>query len=542
MNKTHKGTKKGFTLLEILLVIAAIGILAAIVLVAINPNRQIAQARNAQRRSDVNTIYKALEQYLIDNQSYPAGVDETPKDICGTTTGCVNLGVLVPNYLAAIPTDPQGGAYRVSKNSDNNRISVTAPSSELGQTIAINPPPPPKFIASSCTYADKKITIPYTAGQVGYNYASQTINSIDITGLTATLASGNLASSGTLEYTVTGTPSGAGTANLNLSNIGNMGVACNNSNIGVNVTATATGALATGGTITSFIGNGINGTNGVNYYVHSFTSVGTFTFTPSTAISNVEYLVIGGGGGGAGSGNMTIQGGGGAGGYRTSVAGQTSGGGASAESTFNLTSSQVLNINVGAGGIGGTGYYNPGSNGASSSLSGTGLTTITALGGGGGGVHFGGGPFVGGSGGGGHGPSGASGTVNQGYAGGNPIGGWDATGRGGGGGGSGGIGGNGISTAGGAGGIGVSSIITGTAVMRAGGGGGSGGGGNGGAGTAGGGNGGNFTSQNGTSGSANTGGGGGGSSANSSNLYGVGGVGGSGIVIVRYIVVLPLTY
>jgi len=142
MNKTHKGTRKGFTLLEILLVIAAIGILAAIVLVAINPNRQIAQARNAQRRSDVNTIYKALEQYLIDNQSYPAGVDETPKDICGTTAGCVNLGVLVPNYLAAIPTDPQGGAYRVSKNSDNNRISVTAPSAELSQKIVINPLPP----------------------------------------------------------------------------------------------------------------------------------------------------------------------------------------------------------------------------------------------------------------------------------------------------------------------------------------------------------------------------------------------------------------
>ena len=155
MNKTHKGTKKGFTLLEILLVIAAIGILAAIVLVAINPNRQIAQARNAQRRSDVNTIYKALEQYLIDNQSYEVGgtgINNDVKNVCKTgteqvggatsCTGKADLRVLVPTYLAAIPTDPAGGEYTVRINSENNRISVTAPSAELSQKIVINPLPP----------------------------------------------------------------------------------------------------------------------------------------------------------------------------------------------------------------------------------------------------------------------------------------------------------------------------------------------------------------------------------------------------------------
>ena len=136
----HTKVNKGFTLLEILLVIAAIGILAAIVLVAINPTRQIAQVRDAQRRSDINTIYKALEQYLIDNQAYPAGITEASQAICNNTvtTSCVNLSALVPTYLASIPKDPRGEVYKVYINPENNRIGVEAPGVELGQSLAVN--------------------------------------------------------------------------------------------------------------------------------------------------------------------------------------------------------------------------------------------------------------------------------------------------------------------------------------------------------------------------------------------------------------------
>jgi prepilin-type N-terminal cleavage/methylation domain-containing protein len=152
MNTNTKRASKGFTLLEILLVIAAIGILAAIVLVAINPNRQIAQARNTVRQADINTIQKAVEQYLIENGSYPSSISTTPGYICNTGTeqvggstncsGRVDLRELVPDYIAGIPRDPQATGtntgYIVAINPDNNKISISSVQAE-GKAIVSNP-------------------------------------------------------------------------------------------------------------------------------------------------------------------------------------------------------------------------------------------------------------------------------------------------------------------------------------------------------------------------------------------------------------------
>ncbi len=130
---------KGFTLLEILLVIAAIGILAAIVLVAINPNKQIESARSAQRRSEINSITKAIQQYSIDNNGqYPTGIDIGAKVICNTgsqkSTDTLNpanlcnnktdLRVLVPTYIASIPQSDSNNYY---VRRSNNNIEVSHP-------------------------------------------------------------------------------------------------------------------------------------------------------------------------------------------------------------------------------------------------------------------------------------------------------------------------------------------------------------------------------------------------------------------------------
>jgi len=167
MNTYSVTQRKGFTLLEILLVIAAIGILAAIVLVAINPNRQLAQARNAQRRSDVNTILNAVYQKIIDEAN--AGTSNTLTAITTTvaeiyksgtttgTTGCTGTPIdlaavasdagadIVPLYLAQVPQDPSEAGlvsgsvcsgYTIVKDA-NNRITVAAPNADLSATISV---------------------------------------------------------------------------------------------------------------------------------------------------------------------------------------------------------------------------------------------------------------------------------------------------------------------------------------------------------------------------------------------------------------------
>ena len=121
----------------------------------------------------------------------------------------------------------------------------------------------------------------------------------------------------------------------------------------------------------------------------------------------VEYLVIAGGGGASDDG--TFGGGGGAGGYRCSVSGESSGGGASAETTLTCFTGTTYTVTVGAGGSGDQ-------SGNPSSIEGSDITTVSSTGGGRGRYTTG---ASGGSGGGaGSGQSGGSGAANQGYDGG----------------------------------------------------------------------------------------------------------------------------
>ena len=62
-----KYKQKGFTLLEVLMVIGILAILASVVLVAINPARQFKIARDSQRNANITTILNAIGQNMTDH-------------------------------------------------------------------------------------------------------------------------------------------------------------------------------------------------------------------------------------------------------------------------------------------------------------------------------------------------------------------------------------------------------------------------------------------------------------------------------------------
>ncbi len=108
MFKTLKKAQKGFTIIELLIVIAIIAILATIVLVTYNGAQ--AKARDSKRVSDINSIQTKLEEYYNENGSYPAAVNTT--DIKGLDAGALK--------------DPRGNALSNTGPSADAAAATTA--------------------------------------------------------------------------------------------------------------------------------------------------------------------------------------------------------------------------------------------------------------------------------------------------------------------------------------------------------------------------------------------------------------------------------
>jgi len=138
--------EKGFTLIEVLIVVAILGALSVVTIVAINPVKRFQDSRNSIRESDVSQIFQAVNAYVLDNQGVFPTINSGALKTLSISTGTATCAVAdecnatdldgIEAYLPEIPTDPLGNEYLVGvdDSADPKNIIVGTNQMEINDT------------------------------------------------------------------------------------------------------------------------------------------------------------------------------------------------------------------------------------------------------------------------------------------------------------------------------------------------------------------------------------------------------------------------
>jgi len=154
ISKRNNEKFAGFTMIELLLVMAIIGMLATTMFLVLKPSTMLARARDSQRDTDINSIVILVRQYVSDHSGTLPDTDGDPDTnnfptsltCIGTNPECFNLSAagdsdesIVPDYAASLPKDPKYGSdgnigYSIMVDAYNH---ITASASGETRTISV---------------------------------------------------------------------------------------------------------------------------------------------------------------------------------------------------------------------------------------------------------------------------------------------------------------------------------------------------------------------------------------------------------------------
>lgn len=105
-----RAVNRGFTLIEIMVVVVIMGILAALVVPKLMGRAD--DARITAAKQDIATLMQALKLYRLDNQRYPTTEQGLPALVARPTSGPAAPGWKAGGYIDKLPKDPWGGQYQ----------------------------------------------------------------------------------------------------------------------------------------------------------------------------------------------------------------------------------------------------------------------------------------------------------------------------------------------------------------------------------------------------------------------------------------------